>query len=427
MTILPTPKSTSSLSPEQIEAILAELNAILAGGNFSGSKRCLEFLDFIVRRAIAGDYEHLSERFLGVELFGRPLDYETSSDAIVRVRANDVRRRLAQHYSEQHSISGVTIGLASGSYIPEFQWHESGEPEHAAVAELHTLAAESTTETAASKSTDRSKARRLLRPGIGAIALLLVAGILGAVWIHRTIAPKSALERFWEPVINSKSVVTMRFGETISYWISPELRKTVEENQKGIVVNPGDILESWDDSLSAGSIRAALSIADLLSRHGIPSRIRWPKEIQEQELARANVIYIGGFNNSWTMSLNHNLRFAFQETDMAGEHQWMICDRNHPGRQWSMTKTYPQPVDHDYALITRILDPDRKRVIISLGGMNQFGTQAAADFLTDEAAMAAFARIAPRGWERKNLQIVLEMEVSGSRVVNPRMVDFATW
>src|SRR6266702_7039944 len=111
-----------SPSQKQAAAVMAELAAILASNSFSSSKRCEDFLEFVVRRALAGDYESLTERFLGVELFGRAVDYETATDSIVRVRANDVRRRLGQYYSGQRSTTPVRIDLIPGGYIPEFHW-----------------------------------------------------------------------------------------------------------------------------------------------------------------------------------------------------------------------------------------------------------------------------------------------------------------
>ena len=114
---------------EQAGAIKGELDSILSSAHFAGSKRCCEFLEFIVLHALEGDLEKLNERFLGTELFGRPVDYETATDAIVRVRANDVRRRLAEFYSESQSHSKVKIAVNSGTYIPEFQWRGSDIPE----------------------------------------------------------------------------------------------------------------------------------------------------------------------------------------------------------------------------------------------------------------------------------------------------------
>jgi len=118
-------QSSAHVSPpsrEQVDAALDELARILTSDSFSSSKRCRDFLEFVVKHALAGDADSLTERFLGVELFGRAVDYETATDSIVRVRANDVRRRLAQYYSSQRSATPVRIDLMAGGYIPEFHW-----------------------------------------------------------------------------------------------------------------------------------------------------------------------------------------------------------------------------------------------------------------------------------------------------------------
>src|ERR1700733_5494300 len=124
MGILPNQENATALSQERAAAVRAELAAILRSSYFSGSKCCQDFFEFVVHQALDGNYEYLSERFLGAELFGRPINYETGTDSIVRVRANDVRRRLAQFYSEGHGGSQVAIDLVSGSYVPEFHWQE---------------------------------------------------------------------------------------------------------------------------------------------------------------------------------------------------------------------------------------------------------------------------------------------------------------
>ena len=62
----------------------------------------------------------LRERNLGMALFGRPLAYDTGEDAIVRVTANDVRRRLMQHHGNAAQAARCRI-LPPGSYVPEFR------------------------------------------------------------------------------------------------------------------------------------------------------------------------------------------------------------------------------------------------------------------------------------------------------------------
>jgi hypothetical protein len=102
-----------------VASLRQHLKEIVDGTAFHGSHRSAQFLGYIVDRAIAGDFESLKERVIGVELFGRSPSYNTGEDAIVRVTASDVRRRLLQHYGTYGRASGLRISLPLGSYVPE--------------------------------------------------------------------------------------------------------------------------------------------------------------------------------------------------------------------------------------------------------------------------------------------------------------------
>ncbi len=54
------------------EIVRAELERILASPEFKASKRCQDFLQFVVERALVGLSEDLKERTIGIEVFGRP-------------------------------------------------------------------------------------------------------------------------------------------------------------------------------------------------------------------------------------------------------------------------------------------------------------------------------------------------------------------
>jgi len=94
---------------------------ITESSTFKGSRRGQQFLRHIVEKVIEGHSDELKERNLGVELFGRIPSYDTSEDAIVRVTASDVRKRLHQYYAQHGITSSVRIELPAGSYIPEFR------------------------------------------------------------------------------------------------------------------------------------------------------------------------------------------------------------------------------------------------------------------------------------------------------------------
>src|SRR5882762_2060993 len=104
---------------EDLKEFQRHLKEVVDSSAFRGSQRSGQFLRYIAEQAIAGHFDALKERSIGVELFGRTPTYDTGEDAIVRVTASDVRRRLLQHYGSRETASTFRIGLPTGSYIPE--------------------------------------------------------------------------------------------------------------------------------------------------------------------------------------------------------------------------------------------------------------------------------------------------------------------
>lgn len=109
-----------------IPALRAHLRELAESSAFKGSRRSQQFLEHVVEKALTGRGDELKERNLGVELFGRDPSYDTGEDAIVRVTASDVRKRLQQYYSATGSKH--RIELQAGSYTPNFHCLPDAEP-----------------------------------------------------------------------------------------------------------------------------------------------------------------------------------------------------------------------------------------------------------------------------------------------------------
>jgi TolB-like protein len=114
-------------SPERLGLVREHLKDVFASKAFAGSKRAQDFLQLIVEHALAGRLDSLRERMIGAEMFGRSIDYDTANDAVVRVKATEVRRKLAQYYQEAAKPPLVRIELPSGSYVPKFHWESQFE------------------------------------------------------------------------------------------------------------------------------------------------------------------------------------------------------------------------------------------------------------------------------------------------------------
>jgi len=113
---------STGLTPKEIGVVRDHLKEVLASHAFAGSKRTQDFLQLIVGHALAEDFDKLRERMIGAEMFGRPVGYDTGNDSVVRVKATELRKKLAQFYIESKVKQAVRIELPSGSYVPRFHF-----------------------------------------------------------------------------------------------------------------------------------------------------------------------------------------------------------------------------------------------------------------------------------------------------------------
>lgn len=117
------------LNESQAHEVRAELGRLRESSAFRTSKRCREFLEYIVEHTMHGPPGTLKERSIGVEVFQLPQDFDTGQHTIVRVTANEVRKKLAQHYlAENGSYHPVKINVPPGSYSAEFRWEDPPPP-----------------------------------------------------------------------------------------------------------------------------------------------------------------------------------------------------------------------------------------------------------------------------------------------------------
>ncbi|MGD0213357.1 MAG: hypothetical protein ABSB87_08995, partial [Terriglobales bacterium] len=93
---------------------------ILTSNPFLNARRASQFLRFIVERTLAGDEKQIKEYLIGVEVFGRPADYDPKVDPIVRIEAGRLRKKLAEYYSGAGGNDPVIIELPKGGYVPVF-------------------------------------------------------------------------------------------------------------------------------------------------------------------------------------------------------------------------------------------------------------------------------------------------------------------
>jgi adenylate cyclase len=98
------------------EDVLAHLEAVASSPGFVSAPRKIQFLRYLVERALGG--QTVTEYAAGVDVFDRPGSFNPNEDSIVRTEATRLRQKLREYYATQRD--GLRIELPLRSLTPIF-------------------------------------------------------------------------------------------------------------------------------------------------------------------------------------------------------------------------------------------------------------------------------------------------------------------
>src|SRR5438067_129168 len=88
------------------------------------SARLRDLLLYLAERVLDGQVGEIHEQEVGHRVFDRPVDYDTTSDNIVRVHASMLRKRLEQYFASQGANEPQILEIPKGNYAPVFRVRE---------------------------------------------------------------------------------------------------------------------------------------------------------------------------------------------------------------------------------------------------------------------------------------------------------------
>ena len=83
--------------------------------------------------------------------------------------------------------------------------------------------------------------------------------------------------------------------------------------------------------------------------------------------------------------------------------------------------------NEDYAIVSRVFHPDTHAMLVEVAGITQYGTDAAAELVTNADLLAEAVHAAPAGWQTKNMQLVLHVKVIAGTASSPKIVGAYYW
>lgn len=100
--------------------VLDALTRILSNGVLGKNSRHPSLLRYVVTEELAGRGDSLKAYAIGLDVLGRPADFDPNTDGIVRVEFRRLRQALDHYYLTDGLSDPVRITLPSGSYRPGF-------------------------------------------------------------------------------------------------------------------------------------------------------------------------------------------------------------------------------------------------------------------------------------------------------------------
>ena len=410
-------KDHAALSSYEKVAVRQQLARLLASSYFSHSKRFPTFLSFVVEQTLVGEAANIKERTLGIEIFGRDADYDTSSDPIVRVTATEIRKRVAQYYQDPGRGDELRITLPSGSYIPQFYWPQAASGP--ALRALVPAIPEASPTPMATANSDPPRRQRhsslVLAITCTAAGILSVGSVLAWQTMHH-----SARDFFWAPITGGSDPVLFCMSDQLQD-AAISLRDAAEPSHQ-LVLKDNLTAVVFDD------VSATVKIAEILQSAGKQYTIRGEGATNFKDLQAGPAIFIGAFDNAWTLRLTNTLRYHFSNDPQMT--QFRIVDSTAPlSRGWVVDRSTQMSSNsyRDYAIVARFTDSNTGKVEVIMAGIGSGGTMAAGEFLTDSGSLAQVERAAQAAGDKKNMELVLSTPIIDRQPGSPKIEAAYFW
>jgi hypothetical protein len=387
--------------PAAPEQVLACLGSILASPEFSPSPQLSRFLRYVVENGLAGDEAALKETVIGVAVFRRDPSYDTKLDPIVRVEARRLRNRLDAYYRRTASCDPVRISLPKGGYVPLFapcakKEEETGPDFEAVDPNVHE---DTKVQEIVSTGTQKRRFPFVL------VAVLLSAALVGiAASVRQAIEPPGVASRFWSSIFG---------GDAPALVVPADSGLVMLENLSKITVSLQDYITGEyrlrlarqapndpDLAFNLGG-RRYTSIADLdfasrlstsAQNSGHRIAIRYARDVRVDDMKRGSVILLGAKqSNPWVELFERDatLRIEDDETTTALR---IVNLAPNPGEPGSILMSPAAMQEDIYGIVTYHRNGGGPGAALVVAGTTVAGTEAAADFVLDDARFEPWLR-----------------------------------
>jgi hypothetical protein len=371
---------------------LAQLEKVLHSRLLQGAESLRAFLRFVGERAIHQPDSQLKEYVIATEVFQRRSDYDPRVDSVVRVQAGRLRAKLLEYYATEGKDDKVLIDLPKGKYTPLFSSASLGKPE--------------------------------LSHSNGDLE-----DVVDAAFQRHAVLP------LWGELLNATEPMLVVFSTTIFHGTYANMKLfnslDVIECQHEAHASPQGIIGQnhnpvIDHYTGIGEVMGVFVLGDFFAKMHHPFRVKRSLLLTWDDVKVDNLVVLGSpAENLFLLDLPQPQDFTFRWVKDSNEQfvNAIVNTKPQPGEQeLYLAKHYgnsPSQVFEDYAVVSLLQGLSEKNSIMILAGINTFGTQAAAEYVTQSEYikdLIAHLNMAPADEAPRlpmHFQILLKVKVNG--------------
>jgi hypothetical protein len=336
----------------------AQLERILRGRALHGAENLRAFLRYVVDKSIAQQEHLLKEYAIATEVFGRRSAYDPKVDSVVRVQASRLRTKLLEYYTTEGKDDPLLIELPKGQYVPVFSYAQ--------------------------------------KPFNGALKSPAEDFAASEVREWQRAAP------LWGSFLRSSEPVLLVFSNTVfhgNYQEGMRLFNSLNVIESGNapalsqgISYPGQANAqpaAVDHYTGIGEVMGVHYLGDFFARLHQPCRVKRSLLLNWDDAKAENIVVLGSpAENFFLQDLPQQQDFVFRwiKDEQQRNVNAIANTAPQPGEQeLYLAKQFgasPSQISEDYAVVSLLRGLSEENRLLILAGINTFGTQAAAEYVT---------------------------------------------
>lgn len=423
----------------------------VASRHFAKSPLLSKFLLYVCDRALKGREEEISEHQIGVEVFGRPEDYDPGEDNIVRNYARQLRKRLSEYFADEGLQEPFRLEIPRGGYVPSFYprggfpttYPRGGFPTTPPPAPdmpmgerpLDEAREPAVREPYAPASREAPRLPSWLRFVLLGVysAALIGAGIYLAAHLPGSAIPQGASHQLWKELFSADSdtfVVPADAGFGILQNLGQKRLSLADYANGAYSTMPLPAM----DPHNANDLRTQryTSVVDLEIATALSHRpevvakrfiLRFARDLRMDDLKQGSAILIGSaYSNPWAEVFQHSLNFRF-DYKPEQHNSWIINQAPRPGEGTSYENNWDGPSHQTFAVVAFVPNLNGSGHVLLIQGLDMAATQAAAEFVCRDADMAPILQKATRpNGSLGPFEVLLQTTSIGANAPSARVV-----